>query len=68
MAKGIKWIGYANDVVVSPFWFHAVQGYLMFQLPEAMVTYGIRAMHLATRKRGKKKDSRLAAEATDKKK
>mmetsp|Transcript_90174 Transcript_90174/g.260010 ORF Transcript_90174/g.260010 Transcript_90174/m.260010 type:complete len:276 (-) Transcript_90174:114-941(-) len=66
VALAIKWVG-QGDCVVSPFLLHAVQGYILDCLPDFVVSKGIMDMHLATRKRGKKKDERLAAEASGKK-
>jgi len=57
----VKWIGYP-DALVQPFWLHALQGWLLEQLPDYVVAQIITAMHLATRKKGLKKDARLAAE------
>jgi hypothetical protein len=42
---------------------HALQGWVLDQLPDAIVTKIIMNMHLATRKRGQKKDAIKAAEA-----
>ena len=60
--KAINWVGYA-DAVASPFFLHALQGWVLDQLPDVVVTKIIMDMHLATRKRGKKKDAKKAAEA-----
>mmetsp|Transcript_2603 Transcript_2603/g.7435 ORF Transcript_2603/g.7435 Transcript_2603/m.7435 type:complete len:316 (-) Transcript_2603:131-1078(-) len=65
VALAIKWVGY-SDCVVSPFLLHAIQGYVLDCLPDFVISKGIMSMHLATRKRGKKKDERLAAEASSK--
>lgn len=62
VAMAIKWVGYP-DAVVSPFWMHAIQGWIMFQLPDFVLAKGIMQMHLAIRKKGKKKDAKLADEA-----
>mmetsp|Transcript_46836 Transcript_46836/g.69656 ORF Transcript_46836/g.69656 Transcript_46836/m.69656 type:complete len:323 (-) Transcript_46836:137-1105(-) len=62
VALGLKWVGYP-DAVVSPFALHALQGWVLDQLPDWIVTKIIMDMHLATRKRGKKKDAKKAAEA-----
>jgi len=53
---GIRWIGY-KDAVVSPFWFHAVQGWVMCRLPSALVDKLVMAMHMAIRKAGMKKEA-----------
>ena len=66
VAMALKWVGY-GDAVVSPFVLHALMGWVMDCLPDFVVTKIIMDMHLATRKRGKKKDERLAAEASGKK-
>jgi 17beta-estradiol 17-dehydrogenase / very-long-chain 3-oxoacyl-CoA reductase len=63
---GIKWVGY-SDCIVSPFILHAIQGWFMDVLPEFILTKGIMSMHMATRKRGQKKDAIKAAEAAAKK-
>jgi len=56
----VGWIGYP-DAVVSPYWPHALQGYILSVLPDAVTTKIILNMHLATRKRGMKKDESLKA-------
>jgi len=56
VSLAIKWIGY-SDCVVSPFLFHAIQGWLLDVLPNFLVKRIIMTMHLATRKRGLKKDA-----------
>ena len=68
VAKAIKWVGYSEDAVASPIFLHALQGYILDHLPEFMVSSMIMSMHMSTRKRGLKKDARLAAEAGNKKK
>lgn len=52
----LRWIGY-SDVVVSPYWFHATQGYLMSVLPSRVVDPKVLGMHLAIRKKGMKKEA-----------
>jgi 17beta-estradiol 17-dehydrogenase / very-long-chain 3-oxoacyl-CoA reductase len=66
VAGAITWVGY-DDAVASPFLLHAIQGWVMDMLPDSLVAKGIMSMHLATRKKGQKKDARLAEEATGKK-
>jgi 17beta-estradiol 17-dehydrogenase / very-long-chain 3-oxoacyl-CoA reductase len=66
VAMAIKWVGYP-DALVSPFWMHAVQGWIMHKLPDYMISVGILNMHLAIRKKGIKKDARLAEEEKGKK-
>lgn len=58
---GLKWIG-QNDAVCSPFWLHAVQGYLMCILPQSFVVKMTMNMHLSIRKRGMKKEAAKKAE------
>jgi len=62
----IKYIGH-GDAVVSPILLHALQGYVLDHLPEWMVVKIINGMHLTIRKKGIKKDARLAAEEAEKK-
>lgn len=66
VAVGMKWIGYP-DAVASPFFLHALQGYILDKLPDFVVSKIIMNMHLATRNRGKKKDAMIAAEEGKKK-
>lgn len=54
---GVKWIGH-EDCVASPFWVHAIMGCVLDHLPTWVVTNIIMNMHLATRKRGLKKDQK----------
>ncbi|KAL3934708.1 MAG: hypothetical protein SGARI_003272 [Bacillariaceae sp.] len=61
VALAIKWVGY-SDCVVSPFLLHAIQGWVLDSLPDFLVEKIIMSMHLATRKRGKKKDAKKAEE------
>jgi 17beta-estradiol 17-dehydrogenase / very-long-chain 3-oxoacyl-CoA reductase len=61
VSMAIKWVGYP-DAVASPFILHAIQGWVLDILPKFVVSKGIMSMHLATRKRGQKKDAKLAAE------
>lgn len=56
---GIRFIGH-DDPVVSPFWVHAVMGYVMDRLPTSVVTSVIMSMHQGIRKRGLKKDAKNA--------
>mmetsp|Transcript_3120 Transcript_3120/g.4615 ORF Transcript_3120/g.4615 Transcript_3120/m.4615 type:complete len:326 (+) Transcript_3120:102-1079(+) len=62
----MKHIGH-SDAVVSPIFLHALQGYILDHLPEWVVVKIIMGMHLATRKRGQRKDARVAAESANKK-
>ena len=61
VANAIRWVGYP-DAVASPFFLHALQGWVLDKLPDALVTKIIMSMHLATRKRGQKKDAAKKAE------
>lgn len=56
-----RWIGHKGDVVVSPFWFHAVQGYLMGVLPGWLVDPQVLALHAAIRRKGMKKEAQKKA-------
>jgi 17beta-estradiol 17-dehydrogenase / very-long-chain 3-oxoacyl-CoA reductase len=66
VALGIKWVGY-DDCVVSPFLLHAIQGWVLDVLPSWVVCSIIMSMHLATRKRGLKKDAQNASQEGGKK-
>ena len=59
VALAMKFIG-QKDTIVSPYWAHAFQGWVMHCLPESITTSQIMGMHLAIRKRGLKKDAKLA--------
>lgn len=59
VARAIGWIGYP-DAVAQPFWLHAAQGWVLSALPDYVVASAIRGMHLATRKKGLKKDQAVA--------
>jgi 17beta-estradiol 17-dehydrogenase / very-long-chain 3-oxoacyl-CoA reductase len=61
---GVKFIGYADSALVQPFWIHAVQGWLMKQIPDFILAPGIKSMHMSIRAAGLKKDARLASEAS----
>ena len=56
----MRWIGHSGTV--SPFWVHALQGWVMHALPAAILESGVMSMHAGIRKRGLKKDAKLAAE------
>jgi 17beta-estradiol 17-dehydrogenase / very-long-chain 3-oxoacyl-CoA reductase len=62
----IKWIGYPDDALVSPFWIHAVQGWVMHQLPDYVIAKVVMSMHMAIRSKGIKKDARIAEEEKNK--
>lgn len=61
VALGMKFIG-QKDSIVSPYWAHAFQGWVMSIMAESFVTKQIMAMHLGIRKRGLKKDAAKKAE------
>jgi 17beta-estradiol 17-dehydrogenase / very-long-chain 3-oxoacyl-CoA reductase len=51
-------IGY--EVVVSPYWSHALQIWALTTFPEWLVAYGTKQMHKGIRKAGRKKEAKLA--------
>lgn len=56
VAMAIKWVGY-EDCIVSPYWVHAVAGWLLGSLPEGFVTGQVMSQNAGIRKRGLKKDA-----------
>jgi len=56
----MRWIGYGG--VVQPFWMHNLQGWVMHSLPAFIVDPAVMSMHAGIRKRGIKKDAKIAAE------
>jgi len=50
-----RWIGHGGDVVVSPFWPHALQGWVLDCLPNFITDGIVNSMHHGIRKRGMKK-------------
>lgn len=54
--KAIRFVGH-SDPIVSPYWVHQVMGWVLDHLPSFITTAIIMSMHLATRKRGLKKDA-----------
>jgi len=62
VALAMRWVGH-GDRVVSPFWLHGLQGWVMDRMPEWLVVKGAMSMHLGIRKRGLKKDAKQAEEA-----
>jgi 17beta-estradiol 17-dehydrogenase / very-long-chain 3-oxoacyl-CoA reductase len=64
---GVKWIGYSSNAIVSPFWLHAIQGYVMNLIPDGIVSSQIMSMHMAIRKKGQKKDTQQQEEVKRKK-
>ena len=61
----IQWVGHA-DALVQPFWMHALQGWIMAQVPDYIIAKGIMGMHMAIRSKGLKKDKRVAEESQSK--
>ena len=45
------------------FWLHGFQGWVMKSLPAFIVDKAVMSMHAGIRKRGLKKDAKIAAEA-----
>jgi len=56
----IRWVG-QSESVVSPFWFHSFQGWVMESLPQSVVDHVVMAMHASIRKRGLKKEAKAKA-------
>jgi 17beta-estradiol 17-dehydrogenase / very-long-chain 3-oxoacyl-CoA reductase len=59
--QAIKWVGYP-DALVQPFYLHAIQGWIMHQIPDFLLAQGIYSMHMAIRSKGLKKDARQEQE------
>jgi len=64
---GIKWIGYEDDVV-SPFWLHAVGGWIFLNIPQSWTTSHFMSVLGSTRKRGIAKDLNGGVSPENKKK
>ena len=56
-AAAVKAIGF--ETVISPYWSHAIQVYLLTNLPEWIVSKLVLNMHLGIRKAGMKKEAML---------
>jgi len=56
----MRWLGHGG--VVQPFWLHGIQGWVMKVLPSFLVDSAVMSMHAGIRKRGLKKDAKIAAE------
>ncbi|KAL3810741.1 hypothetical protein ACHAXA_003351 [Cyclostephanos tholiformis] len=56
---GVRWLGYGG--VVQPYWLHGFQGWVMSCLPSFILERGVMSMHDGIRRRGIKKDAKLAA-------
>jgi len=56
----MRWVGYGG--VVQPFYLHGLQGWVMKVMPSFLVDKAVMSMHAGIRKRGLKKDARIAAE------
>lgn len=67
VACGIKWVGYSDDIV-SPFWVHAVAGWVMLTMPQSLTTAHFMSVLGSTRKRGLAKDAKAAAGVSPEKK
>ena len=52
-----------GSTVISPYWSHALQVWLMTSLPEWMTAQLVLGMHLGIRRAGIKKDEKLRAAA-----
>jgi hypothetical protein len=48
--------------LLSKFWLHGLQGWVMKSMPSFIVDKAVMGMHAGIRKRGLKKDAMLAAE------
>lgn len=58
----MKWIGH-KDVVISPFWFHDLQGYIVSNfLPTSVADNITFSIHAGIRKRALKKEAKKKAE------
>lgn len=62
--RAIKFVG-QPEPVVSPYWVHGYMGWILDHLPTSIVTSIIMSMHIATRKRGLKKDAKKKAEKAE---
>ena len=58
-ALGMRWIG-QGDAVVQPFWLHAVMSWFLTSIPSFVADGQVLGMHASIRKRGLKKQARLA--------
>lgn len=56
VTQGIKWVGYPDDIV-SPFWIHAVVGWIFNNIPQSWTTAHFFSVLGTTRKRGLAKDA-----------
>jgi 17beta-estradiol 17-dehydrogenase / very-long-chain 3-oxoacyl-CoA reductase len=59
--RAMRYVGHF-DPIVSPYWVHGVMGWVLDHLPTPIVTNIIMSMHMATRKRGLKKDASTKVE------
>lgn len=59
--QAIRWVGYP-DALVQPFYLHAIQGWIMHQIPDYILATVIYSMHMNIRSKGIKKDARQAQE------
>jgi len=56
----LKWVGHGGDVVVHPFWLHAIMGWFIESIPSSLADGQMLSMHASIRKRGLKKMAKLA--------
>jgi 17beta-estradiol 17-dehydrogenase / very-long-chain 3-oxoacyl-CoA reductase len=61
VASAIRYVGYP-DAVVAPILLHAIQGWMFDVLPDFVVSHLVMSRHMGIRKRGQKKDAKLATE------
>jgi len=56
--RAINFVGH-SDPVVQPFWGHALMSMVMDHIPSSILAEIVTSMHVATNKKGKKKDSNI---------
>ena len=59
--RAMRFVGH-SEPIVNPYWVHGYMKWVADCLPSSVMTSILMTMHLATRKRGLKKDARLKAE------
>lgn len=67
VSMAINWIGYPDLALAQPFWMHGIMGWVLSVLPDSLVAEIIMQMHLATRSKGLRKDTKIAEESSNKK-
>ena len=60
MRSAVAAIGY--EILVSPFWTHALQIWVLTNFPEWLIAAGTNMMHKGIRAAGMKKDARKQKE------